>query len=325
MNVSVVIPTRNRSALLATTLRSVVRQQEVEFEIVVVDEASTDDTQSVIDAFGDPRIRVVHHDTPRGVATARNAGAAVARGEWLGFLDDDDLWAPDKLVRQLKAAIEAGRDWVYAGAVNLIDGFRIAHGQPPLPPDRVMAAIRRYDAVPGGGSNVIVRRATWLRAGPFDARLRNTEDWEMWIRLAALGPPAWVCSPLVARRLHSSNSSLDVDEIVRGTKLIEVLHDTRADWGRMHRWMAQSSLRNGQRRAALLHFARAAARGEIGGVASDFLGVARSWLPGRLRMAAAQPPAPPSSWHSEASGWLREFERSLAQADNASGSTRVPS
>jgi glycosyltransferase involved in cell wall biosynthesis len=313
VNVSVIIPTRNRSALLATTIRSVLRQQGVDFEIVVVDEASTDDTLAVIDAFGDARIRVVRHDTPRGVATARNAGAAVAVGEWLGFLDDDDLWAPDKLVRQLTAAVEADRDWVYAGAVNVVDGFRIAHGTPPLPPERVMVEIRRYDAVPGGGSNVIVRRARWLQAGPFDRRLRNTEDWEMWIRLAALGPPAWVRSPLVARRLHSSNSSLDIDEIVRGTQLIERLHHTTADWGRLHRWMAQSSLRSGRRRAALVHFAKAAAHGEVAGVASDLLGVARAWLPGALSASAA-PPVEVVAWHREASSWLREFERLLSPA-----------
>jgi hypothetical protein len=318
VTISVVIPTRNRSALLSMTIRSVLRQQNVDLDIVVVDEASTDDTVAVVNAFGDARIRIVRHDTPRGVATARNAGAAAARGEWLGFLDDDDLWAPDKLVRQLKAAVEADRDWVYTGSVNIINAYRIAYGQPPLPPERVMAEIRRYDAVPGGGSNVIVRRTTWLRAGPFDARLRNTEDWEMWIRLAALGPPAWVCSPLVARRLHPSNSSLDVAEVVRGTKLIEALHHTKADWGRLHRWMAQSSLRNGQRHAALLHFAKAAAHGEIAGVVSDLFGVAGAWAPFRLR-SASEPSAETRDWHNAALRWLREFERSLTAADNNGG------
>jgi glycosyltransferase involved in cell wall biosynthesis len=313
VTISVVIPTRNRSALLSMTIRSVLRQQNVDVDIVVVDEASTDDTVAVVHAFGDPRIRLVRHDTPRGVATARNAGAAAAHGEWLGFLDDDDLWAPDKLVRQLKAATEADREWVYAGSVNIINDFRIVYGQPPLPPERVMAEIRQYDAVPGGGSNVIVRRETWLRAGPFDVRLRNTEDWEMWIRLAALGPPAWVRSPLVARRLHRSNSSLDVEEVVRGTKLIEALHHTKADWGRLHRWMAHSSLRNGQRRAALVHFAKAGARGEIAGVMSDLLGMAAARAP-FLLPSASEPSAETRDWQSEALHWLCEFQRSLTAA-----------
>ena len=247
--------------------------------------------------------------SPPRVMPARRPPAASG----LGFLDDDDLWAPDKLVRQLMAATEADREWVYAGSVNIINAFRIVYGQPPLPPERVMAEIRHYDAVPGGGSNVIVRRETWLRAGPFDARLRNTEDWEMWIRVAALGPPAWVRSPLVARRLHRSNSSLDVDEVVRGTKLIEALHHTKADWGRMHRWMAHSSLRNRQGRAALVHFAKAAARGELAGVMSDLLGMVAERAPFLLR-SALEPSAETRDWQSEALHWLREFQRSLTAA-----------
>ena len=89
----------------------------------------------------------------------------------------------------------------------------------------------------------MVRRETWMAVGPFDGRLRNTEDWEMWIRLARHGPPAWVCSPLLAYRVHEANASLDIAEIVRGTKLIEALHQTTADWGRLHRWLAESCLR----------------------------------------------------------------------------------
>ena len=306
MDVSVVIPTRNRSALLTMTLRSVLRQQNVSLEVIVVDEASTDDTAAAVAALADDRIRIIRHDTPLGVSTARNRGAADARGEWLAFLDDDDLWAPDKLARQLNAAREAGRDWAYAGSVNILDGN--VRGRPPLPPNKVVEALPRYDAVPGGGSNVIVRRTTWLRAGPFDARLRNTEDWEMWIRLATLGPPAWVCSPLVARRLHSSNSSLDITEIIRGTRLIEALHHTRADWGRLHHWMAQSSLRAGQRRAAFVQYAKAAARGELSGVAMDLSAIIQRRLAIPLRRPERPKPRPKDVWISQAETWLREFE-----------------
>ena len=123
----------------------------------------------------------------------------------------------------------------------------------------------------------------WTLAGPFDTRLRNTEDWEMWIRLAKHGPPAWVCSPLVGYRVHNSNSSLDIAEIVRGTKLIETLHHTTADWGRLHRWLAESCLRSGQRREALGQFARAAVRGQLGGVASDLRDILRRRVERRVR------------------------------------------
>ena len=104
MNVSVVVPTRNRRTLLSKALRSVLRQQGVELEAIVVDEASTDDTVDEVTALGDPRVRLIRHDTPRGVSAARTEGAATARCDWLAFLDDDDLWAPDKLASQIQAA-----------------------------------------------------------------------------------------------------------------------------------------------------------------------------------------------------------------------------
>jgi glycosyltransferase involved in cell wall biosynthesis len=321
MDVSVVVPTRNRSALLAMTVRSVLRQKDVTLEVIVVDEASTDDTPAVVSALADDRIRMIRHSKPLGVATARNHGATEARGEWLAFLDDDDLWAADKLAQQLNSAREANRDWVYAGSVNIID-FQIVHGRPPLPPIDVVAALPKYDAVPGGGSNVIVQRTTWLRAGPFDARLRNTEDWEMWIRLSKLGLPAWVCHPLVARRLHRSNSSLDTTEIVRGTRLIEELHHTTADWARLHRWMAQSSLRVGNKRTALVEFAKAAMRGDPVGVASDLIGVIQHRLPRILRRPGRSRTPPDDVWISEAERWLREFEASLPPSERAAATTR---
>jgi glycosyltransferase involved in cell wall biosynthesis len=303
-----VVPTHNRSGLLAVTLRSVLRQRDVDLEIIVVDDASTDQTAAMLAGLGDPRLRTVRHETPHGVSAARNCGAAEARGEWVAFTDDDDLWAPDKLARQLHAAEVTSRDWAYAGSVSITDGFRIVHGLPPLPPEQVVAVLRRYNAIPAGGSNVVVRRATLLQVGPFDIRLRNTEDWEMWIRLAEVGPPAWVRSPLVAYRVHSSNSSLDVDEIVRGVRLIEQLHDTTADWGRLHRWLAESFLRTGQRRAALGQFARAALDGQAENVARDLIEIARRRA--NRRSSAPRPSANSDlNWIDEAAGWLGELER----------------
>ena len=313
MRVSVIVPTRNRSALLAMTLRSVLRQQDVDLEVIVVDEASTDDTPNVLAALGDRRIRVIRHDVPRGVAAARNHGGTLAAGEWVTFLDDDDLWAPTKIVRQLQAAEAAGRDWAYTGAVNFVDDCRIVSGKPPLPPEEAVVALLRYDAIPGGGSNVIVRRATWLLAGPFDGRLRNTEDWEMWIRLAKLGPPACVCSPLVARRLHTSNSTLDTAEIVRGTKLIEAMHHTRADWGTLHLWMAQSCLRSGQRGAAVAQFLKAAVRGEARRVASELRTIFRRRVGGAIRTEGEERFAS-NPWIEAAAAWLQDLQRGHAKA-----------
>ena len=319
MDVSVVVPTRNRCAWLAITLRSVLQQQDVDLELIVVDEASTDGTQEMLIALRDARVRVIRHEIPRGVSGARNRGAAEARGEWLAFLDDDDLWAPDKLGRQLHAAQTGGCDWVYTGAVNITGDGRVVSGRAPLAPDDVLAALPRYNAIPGGGSNVVVRRTTWLSAGPFDTRLRNTEDWEMWIRLAKHGPPAWVCSPLLAYRVHPSNSSLDIEEIVRGTQLIETLHHTKADWGTLHRWLAESCLRKGERRAALGHFARAAAGGQLRGVASDLGRVFRRGLSRRARRGGNDPVVAHDPWVAAAAAWLRDYEGCAITAEPSLG------
>jgi glycosyltransferase involved in cell wall biosynthesis len=306
MNVSVVVPTRNRRTLLSKALRSVLRQQGVELEAIVVDEASTDDTVDVVTALGDTRVRLIRHDTPRGVSAARTEGAATARCDWLAFLDDDDLWAPDKLASQIQAAEAAGRDWAYTGAVNITENGRIIYGRPPLDPEQVVAALPHHNAIPAGGSNVAMRRATWLRMGPFDPRLRNTEDWEMWIRLASHGLPACVSRPLIGYRVHGSNASLDIAEIVRGTQLIETLHHTTADWGRLHRWMAESCLRRGQRAAALGQFAKAAIRGQAAGVASDLADILRR------RFARGghdgQGTSVKDTWIEAAEGWLMRLE-----------------
>ena len=306
MDVTVIVPTRNRSALLAMTLRSVLRQQDVELEVIVIDEGSTDDTAAMLSRLGDARVRVVRHEVPCGVSTARNRGAAEAVGEWLGFVDDDDLWAPNKLAQQLSVAASTARNWVYTGSVNISDEGRIIYGRPPLAPEQIVAALPRYNAIPGGGSNVVVRRAAWDRVGPFDTRLRNTEDWEMWIRLARHGPPAYVDQPLLAYRVHGANASLDIAEIVRGTKLIERLHHTTADWGHIHRWLAESYLRRGQRPAAVGHLLRAAMRGQMDGVVADIGDILRRRLT-RRRGMPSDPTFTPDPWTAVAAEWLHEL------------------
>jgi glycosyltransferase involved in cell wall biosynthesis len=175
-------------------LHSALRQRGVDFEVLVIDEGSTDDTPAVLAAVVDTRLRVIRHDTPQGVSSARNHGGAEARGEWLAFLDDDDLWAPDKLTRQLEAARDARRDWAYTGSVNIGEHGRMLSGRPPLPPGEVAHSLRRYNAIPGGGSNVVVRRTTWVEAGPFDTRLRNTPG-EAWAARLCVQPAARVSGP----------------------------------------------------------------------------------------------------------------------------------
>src|SRR5262245_55624305 len=251
VSVSVVVPTRDRSRMLETALRSVLRQRDVELEIIVVDDGSTDDTPEVVEALEDPRIRLIRNQESTGPNAARNRGAAQADGEWIAFVDDDDLWAPAKLMRQVRLATDGGFAWVYAGAVNVDDRLRIIHGVPPPDPASVVAALPRSNPIPAGASNVMLRRSLFMAAGGFNEELRACEEWDLWLRLAQDGLPGQVSSPLVAYRMHAGNAILDVASIVEGAKAFERLHGTTIDWGLFHRWLAQLSARGGDRGQAL--------------------------------------------------------------------------
>jgi glycosyltransferase involved in cell wall biosynthesis len=302
--VSVVIPTRDGSRLLALTLHSVLRQRGVDLEVVVVDDGSDDETAEVAAAFGDPRIRLVRHEVPQGVSAARNRGIAEAKGTWVAFLDDDDLWAPDKLARQLEATRRTGRAWVYAGGVNVDQHLRILDGDLPAPPARVMERLARHNAVPAGASNVVIHADALARVGLFDTRLRNNEDWDMWIRLARLGAPAWVCRPLVALRVHPGNASQNMDRMLQELDVIERRYRIPVDRAAHYRWAAWTCLRAGRQLAALRYYAQAV---RVGDVTSAARAVVALVHPGVAEARAARPAHSGSAgqaWIAEAQAWL---------------------
>jgi glycosyltransferase involved in cell wall biosynthesis len=204
--VSVVIATRNRWSLLSSHgLPSALRQEAVDLEVVVVDDASTDETPARLAELGDPRVRVVRHETPGGLAAAHNTGVAHANAEWLAFLDDDDLWSPQKLRLQLDAATAAGTSWVYGRAI-VVDGRRRVLVSDPFPdPRELPLLLLEGNFVPGGGSNVVVRADAVRRAGGFDEELVRFSDWDLWLRLVALDLPATCPEVLVARVEHGDN------------------------------------------------------------------------------------------------------------------------
>ena len=127
--VSVVVSTQNRWPLMArTSLRAALLQEDVELEVLVVDDGSDERAPGDLPGLDDPRVRVLRHDAPLGVASARNAGIREARGAWVALLDDDDVWAPRKLRSQVDAAAAAGAGFAYSGAVATM-ALYFVHGQ----------------------------------------------------------------------------------------------------------------------------------------------------------------------------------------------------
>lgn len=198
-----VIPTRDRwKLLLAAGLRAALGQTEVALEVLVVDDGSAEAPPGH-PALEDPRVRLVSLTHPGGVAAARNRGIADARGSWIAFLDDDDLWSPSKLRRQLDAAAASGAGFVYGGAV-LTDGSGTQRLRLPTP-DELVPWLRSSSAIPAGASNVMVAAGLVRDAGGFDERFSHLTDWDLWIRLAEVTVAVACEEVLVAMRIHDHN------------------------------------------------------------------------------------------------------------------------
>jgi glycosyltransferase involved in cell wall biosynthesis len=222
--VSVIIPTYNRADLVQEALASVKAQTYRDFEIVVVDDGGTDGTFEALAAG--PELRVLRHPGRRGVAAARNLGVAAARGEWLAFLDSDDLWLPDKLARQiflLEAQPEllicqTEETWVRRGVrVNKPSAHRKVAGRIFLP------SLTRCMISP---SAVILHRRLLQDHGGSEATLPAAEDYDLWLRLTWRYEVGLVDEPLVIKRgghpdQLSSQWGLDRFRIRALAKLLE--------------------------------------------------------------------------------------------------------
>lgn len=265
--VSVVIPTKDRLDLLSQTLRTVLAQ-DVDLEVVAVDDGSSDGTSDWLTGLGHPRLRVVRHDHPRGAGQARNAGIAVARGRWVAFVDDDDLWLPGKLAAQVAAAERQGAVWAYAGSVTVTSEgrlLRVHEAQPAA--DR----LPWVNVVPGGASNVIARRDALATVGGFDPTIPMVADWDMWIRLQQLGAPAVVAAPLVVYRFHASSMSRNIPVMLQQIgELDERYRHLRGgeplDWQDVYRWVGGNALMAGDRAAARRVFLAAVRARHVGSV-----------------------------------------------------------
>ena len=203
--VTAVIATYNYGRFVTEAIESVLAQTYPEVEIVVVDDGSTDDTQQRLAAYAG-RIRSVYQAN-QSVAAARNTGIQASRGSLIAFLDADDLWHPQKLdlqVRYLAQHPEVGLvavDRLREGVAH----WPVLHGASPRaqPISLEELIIQPYFAPSG----VLVRKECFARVGSFDTGLRNAEDYDMWIRIAAAFPIVKLEVPLWWYRVHGANKS----------------------------------------------------------------------------------------------------------------------
>jgi len=195
--VSVVIPVFNRAVAVRRAIESVLVQTLQDFEIVVVDDGSTDTTAASVAAFADHRIKLIRHDRNRGGSAARNTGIQSSSAPYIAFLDSDDEWLPTKLERQLEAFDRSSKRLalVYTGAERVFDDGSVSCRIPLRELDLARALLT--ENVVGETSVGMVRRSALDLIGGFDESLPSCQDMDLWLRICQRFDADIVPEPLV--------------------------------------------------------------------------------------------------------------------------------
>ena len=208
--ISVIIPAYNAEKTIKETIESVLSQTLSQFEIIVINDGSQDKTLEVVSRILDPRLKVLSYPNA-GVSVSRNRGISQAAGDYVSFLDADDLWTPDKLETQLKAlqanpkaaVAYSWTDWIDESGQFLRSGGHISvNGD-------VYAKLLLRDFVESG-SNPLIRRQALTEVGGFDKSLNLAADWDMWLRLAARYEFVAVPSSQILYRVSPNSMSSNV-------------------------------------------------------------------------------------------------------------------
>jgi glycosyltransferase involved in cell wall biosynthesis len=263
-SVSVIIPSYNSARYVADAIRSARAQTVPPTQIIVVNDGSTDDTEKVLEAFAG-QITVIRQANA-GLPSARNAGLRVATGDWIGFLDADDAWHPQKLELQLRTA-RSDPDVGLIGTAT----FDFPNELPPsvdgpgrlerIPLERLL--VRNHFTA----SSVLVRGDVARRVGEFDPPLPNAEDWDYWQRTAEICPVAMLALPLTGYRQVPGSLSRRAFAMEVGIERVLAKLDARDSW-KGDRWLRRRAFAqfyfgvshlyscSGMQRAALLRVLR---------------------------------------------------------------------
>jgi glycosyltransferase involved in cell wall biosynthesis len=262
--ISVIIPTYNYGHFVREAIDSALAQSYPALEVIVIDDGSTDDTPQILAGYGD-RIRAIRQDN-QGVGTARNVGIAAARGEYIAFLDSDDIWKPEKLEREI-ALFDADPSlgMVHCGAESFDNTGKtlsvLMSGMEGWVASELLRLDREVITAPGSGTLVPKRVAEEI--GGFDTRLQPSEDWDFCYRIAVHYRVGFVPAVLVRYRLHGRGIHLDIPGMENGMLMAlekaflspdpAVQSLRKHAYGRIHRVLAGCYFQTGEQRLFLRH------------------------------------------------------------------------
>jgi len=221
--VSIIIPTYNRAHVLKRAIQSVLNQTYKDFEVIVVDDGSTDDTKAIVKGLDDKRVLYKRHDRNKGVSAARNTGIVIARGEYIAFQDSDDKWLPTKLEEQMKAFAHArSRIGVVYTAFWYVRKDRRIYI--PLPKVSKREGDIHNELLNGNfitPQSAVVRKECFEVSGLFDEKLPSLNDWDIWIRISKNWEFKFISEPLVL--VYRTSDSISIKQNRSFTGLVPII------------------------------------------------------------------------------------------------------
>ncbi|MEZ0148364.1 MAG: glycosyltransferase family 2 protein [Candidatus Reddybacter sp.] len=242
MKISAVVPTYNNAKYIEDAINSILAQTHPVDEIIIIDDGSSDDTEALIDTIAKKTNGIIYiKQHNQGPSSARNRGIAAAGGDWLAFLDADDLWTPEKIALQIEALKKEPQLKLIAADMNeidqqgtpilesvlakhqLLDKFQGLGGK-AVP--NALAALLTKNFIPTG--TVLIERASLEAAGGFNTNIRFGEDLELWAKIAADHPISCLPQVMMCRRQHGNNATQNTVLMLEG--LVEVMRSLK-HWG----------------------------------------------------------------------------------------------
>ncbi len=261
---SVVIPAYNASAYITDCLNSVLAQCETDFEVIVVNDGSTDNTAQIVATFTDPRIHLLYRPNG-GLAAARNTGIRAAKGKFVAFLDADDRWCREKLAahgQALEADPTASVSYDWSAFID-VKGERTGLSMAQIQKSITYEALLLKNYL-GNGSTSVVRRSVLEANNGFDETLERLVDQELWVRLAFKGHHfRLVPRQLTEYRIHPASFTADTERMLKGVGAFLAKVATYAPSSVQqltplviactHRWMARAAFVEGNYTQARKH------------------------------------------------------------------------
>ena len=219
--VSVILPTYNRASLIGRAIKSILNQTFNDFELLIIDDGSVDDTEKVVKTFADTKVTYKKHEENKGAAAARNTGIHLARGEFIAFNDSDDEWMPEKLERQIKKFSEVNSNIgvIYCGYIAVSQQTnREIFRSTPMEKGKIYPRILQGCIT--GTFTPLIKQACFEKVGLFDETLPSCQDWDMWIRISEYYEFDFISDILVKMYIHGSQISTNLEAKIEGKERI---------------------------------------------------------------------------------------------------------